>query len=232
MAGAIVYSRKNLSPWASSHMKELQQGMTLLAFGETTGVSLYRVGGAPFHRADNQGLYDRSRWSLVRDQFRQTFLNLYGLPGQSLIALSLSAGLASLRLPSCVHQPSTNGTSPQIPLLPAAPPLHNLEANLILSPDLSYPHLTAPIGGLETSPTEDLAKHIDLQTGNIDCPTCAEGFVDLAKEVPMSHHTNSTIVCRISGEVMDSLNEPMAFPNGYVYSSKVGFSLCKHNSRY
>ena len=37
----------------------------------------------------------------------------------------------------------------------------------------------------------------------------------------MSHHVNSTIVCRISGEVMDSQNEPLAFPNGHVYSSKV-----------
>ena len=43
----------------------------------------------------------------------------------------------------------------------------------------------------------------------------------LAHEVPMSHHVNSTIVCRISGQVMDSENEPMAFPNGNVYSSNV-----------
>lgn len=42
-AGAISYSRKNLSTWATSHMVELQQGMTLLAFGERTGVGLYRV---------------------------------------------------------------------------------------------------------------------------------------------------------------------------------------------
>jgi len=42
-SGAIGYSRKNLGQWASSHMRELQQGMTLLAFGEKTGVGLYRV---------------------------------------------------------------------------------------------------------------------------------------------------------------------------------------------
>ena len=40
---AITYSRKNLAPWAGTHMLELQQGMTLLAFGEKTGVGLYRV---------------------------------------------------------------------------------------------------------------------------------------------------------------------------------------------
>lgn len=56
---------------------------------------------------------------------------------------------------------------------------------------------------------------------NADCPTCDPHLAALAAKVPMSHHVNSTIVCRISGEVMDSSNEPLAFPNGYVYSYKV-----------
>lgn len=43
-AGAIAYARKNLAPWASTHLAELQRSMTLLAFGETTGVQVYRVG--------------------------------------------------------------------------------------------------------------------------------------------------------------------------------------------
>jgi macrophage erythroblast attacher len=44
---AIVYSRKNLAPWAATHLVELQQAMTLLAFGEKSGVALYRV--SPLH---------------------------------------------------------------------------------------------------------------------------------------------------------------------------------------
>lgn len=43
MPAAIAYSRKNLSAWAPSHISEVQQGMTLLAFGERTGVGSYRV---------------------------------------------------------------------------------------------------------------------------------------------------------------------------------------------
>ncbi|KAG8942709.1 GID complex subunit containing RING finger motif [Tulasnella sp. 424] len=55
---------------------------------------------------------------------------------------------------------------------------------------------------------------------NIDCPTCdSKGLGQLAKSVPMSHHVNSTIVCRISGDIMDENNPPMAFPNGFVYST-------------
>lgn len=169
-----------------------------------------------------QKLYDPTRWSYVRDQFRETFLGLYALPSQSLLALSLAAGLSSLRVPACVRYERPKSPeapkSPSIPLLPAAPPLHNLDDVLGLSPADFIP----PIGGLMTPTTEkDLHNHPDATVGNVDCPTCGGDMKVLASEVPMSHHTNSTIVCRISGEVMDSQNGPMAFPNGYVYSHNV-----------
>ncbi|KIR33741.1 macrophage erythroblast attacher isoform 1 [Cryptococcus deuterogattii MMRL2647] len=220
---AITYARKYLSGWASAHMPEFQKGMSLLAFGEKTGVAPYRK------------LYDQSRWEAVRDQFRETFLDLYAQPSQSLLALALSAGLASLRLPSCVQhiRPNKNASgdnksvNPVVPLLPAVPPLHNLETTLF-SP-ASSTHLTAPLGGVPSSSTTDLHAHPEAVTGNIDCPTCDENMRVLAAEVPMSHHVNSTIVCRISGQVMDSENEPLAFPNGYVYSSKALAEMAKNN---
>ncbi|WVF71475.1 hypothetical protein IAT40_006281 [Kwoniella sp. CBS 6097] len=264
---AIAYSRKNLSPWAGTHMKELQQGMTLLTFGEKTGVGLYRK------------LYDQSQWEYVRSQFRETFFNLYAQPSQSVLSLALSAGLSSLRLPSCVHishttlvthgqgssvtngngngdsksntsnttgsgftstststttstssytfdPPRGSGSTSIVPLLPAAPPLHNLESWISSSPT---DHLTAPLGGEHVPPKEDLHEHPEAPVGNVDCPTCGEYMRVLAKEVPMSHHVNSTIVCRISGEVMDSQNEPLAFPNGYVYSSKALKQMAEAN---
>ncbi|OCF60622.1 macrophage erythroblast attacher isoform 1 [Kwoniella mangroviensis CBS 10435] len=212
IVSAIAYSRKNLAPWAATHMAEIQQGMTLMSFGERTGVEIYKK------------LYDPSRWQTVRDSFRSTFLTLYAQPSQPILSLALSAGLSSLRLPSCVHHispsskvdiKSPNLPQSHMPLLPAAPPLHNLESLLVSE------HLTAPLGGDHCdSPKEDLHEHPDKPVGNIDCPTCDENLKVLSKELPMSHHVNSTIVCRISGKVMDSQNEPMAFPNGYVYSSK------------
>lgn len=67
-------------------------------------------------------------------------------------------------------------------------------------------------------------------TKNVDCPVCDGevkvggrqlGMGRLAEEVPFSHHANSTIVCRISGKIMDADNMPMAFPNGQVYSREV-----------
>ena len=58
---------------------------------------------------------------------------------------------------------------------------------------------------------------------NPDCPICdEEGLGALAKEVPWSHHVNSTIVCYLSGRIMDEDNPPMVFPDvGYVYSRNV-----------
>ncbi|EPQ29508.1 uncharacterized protein PFL1_02727 [Pseudozyma flocculosa PF-1] len=54
---------------------------------------------------------------------------------------------------------------------------------------------------------------------NIDCPVCdTDGLGTLAREVPWSHHANSTLVCSLSGKVMDENNPPMAMPNGRVYA--------------
>ncbi|CAG7849834.1 Protein FYV10 [Serendipita indica DSM 11827] len=54
----------------------------------------------------------------------------------------------------------------------------------------------------------------------------------LAKEVPFSHHGNSTIVCRISGKIMNEDNPPLAFSNGNVYSSEALKEMAaKHNGK-
>jgi macrophage erythroblast attacher len=218
---AIVYARKNLAPWASSHMTQIQHLMALLSFGEKTGVKLYRVSridAVPILTGiDPQYLYDQAQWRFVQQEFRKTFLTLYALPGQPLLSLALSAGLSTLRLPSCAqyHRPNPSSPkSPTVPLVPAAPPMHTTFGDFVMSSPLlpDSPHHQAL---LAPQPVEEEV------TGNVDCPTCAPDLVVLASEVPMSHHVISTLVCRISGKVMDSSNPPMAFPNGYVYSYNV-----------
>lgn len=69
----------------------------------------------------------------------------------------------------------------------------------------------------------------DPQTKNVDCPICDPCLGLLAKEVPFSHHFNSTIVCRLTGKIMDENNFPLAFPqHGHVYSKEV--SVPSHHS--
>ncbi|RPD56002.1 hypothetical protein L226DRAFT_534366 [Lentinus tigrinus ALCF2SS1-7] len=67
------------------------------------------------------------------------------------------------------------------------------------------------------------------ETRNVDCPTCNPDLGQLAKEVPFSHHLNSTIVCRITGKIMDADNMPMAFPNGQVYSKEALEEMAARN---
>ncbi|KAG2117297.1 CTLH/CRA C-terminal to lish motif domain-containing protein [Suillus discolor] len=70
----------------------------------------------------------------------------------------------------------------------------------------------------------------DKSSHNIDCPVCDPSINTLAREVPFSHHANSTIVCRISGKIMDEDNMPMMFPNGQVYSREALEDMAaKHN---
>ncbi len=55
--------------------------------------------------------------------------------------------------------------------------------------------------------------------GNVDCPICDKhGLAVLAKEVPWSHHQNSTLVCSKSGRMMDENDPPLALGNGRVYA--------------
>ncbi|KAF9467871.1 CTLH/CRA C-terminal to lish motif domain-containing protein [Collybia nuda] len=95
--------------------------------------------------------------------------------------------------------------------------------NTLPSEPLLYLSLYAGLASLK------LPACYDPSTKNVDCPVCdgedknsknpqGLGLGKLAEEVPQSHHANSTIVCRISGKIMDEDNMPMAFPGGYVYS--------------
>lgn len=40
---AIVYSKKYLTSWSETHMKEIQQAMALLAFNPKTSCGIYKV---------------------------------------------------------------------------------------------------------------------------------------------------------------------------------------------
>ncbi len=53
---------------------------------------------------------------------------------------------------------------------------------------------------------------------NTNCPVCSPIMGQLASSLPLAHHVNSCIVCRISGNLMNEDNPPAVLPNGNVYS--------------
>ena len=65
---------------------------------------------------------------------------------------------------------------------------------------------------------------MESSNSNVNCPSCdLNALGKLAKQLPLNHHVNSCIVCRITGEIMNENNLPMILPNGMVYSEKVEF---------
>ncbi|PVU97327.1 hypothetical protein BB559_002085 [Furculomyces boomerangus] len=62
----------------------------------------------------------------------------------------------------------------------------------------------------------------DPEDFNKNCPICSSNTLhNMSKNLPFSYHTNSSLVCRISGQKMNENNPPMRLPNGYVYSYSV-----------
>jgi hypothetical protein len=49
---------------------------------------------------------------------------------------------------------------------------------------------------------------------------CSSVLAPLAEGLPCAHHTQSLIVCRATGELMDPDNPPCMLPNGHVYSRR------------
>lgn len=118
---------------------------------------------------------------------------------------------------------STSISAPPI-FPPAAGYAQELSAppSVVLSPPSSNQltsALSSLMGGGEKNGDLNGAHSPLLNCKNDNCPVCdARGLGVLAKEVPWSHHINSTLVCAISGRIMNENDPPMALPNGRVYS--------------
>ncbi|TIC21888.1 hypothetical protein E3Q12_03096 [Wallemia mellicola] len=135
-----------------------------------------------------RNLYNQSRWIDLSNMFRDVAFQLYGLSSYPMLHLALSVGLPSLKLPNC-----TQSQSKQV--------VKNEFEDL-------YNGTT-----FKSTNDENL-----LDNHSVNCPTCNTDLLGaLAKQVPHSHHTNSSIVCKILGKVVKD-GELLAFPNGRVYS--------------
>ncbi|KAG9128542.1 GID complex subunit containing RING finger motif [Ceratobasidium sp. 392] len=97
---AMVYLKKYLLAWYDTHPKQIQQASTLPAFPPWMRKMIYKE------------WYDPHRWGFLIYTFRNAVYALYNLPTTSLLALGLSAGLASLKLPACYDPAQRNVDCP------------------------------------------------------------------------------------------------------------------------
>mmetsp|Transcript_50974 Transcript_50974/g.99934 ORF Transcript_50974/g.99934 Transcript_50974/m.99934 type:complete len:507 (-) Transcript_50974:82-1602(-) len=64
------------------------------------------------------------------------------------------------------------------------------------------------------------------------CPVCYTPLTSIAEKLNVSHRQHSRLVCRISGEVMDENNPPIALPDGRVYSKKALFEIADKSRKF
>ncbi|GAA5938489.1 glucose-induced degradation complex subunit FYV10 [Sporobolomyces koalae] len=212
LPAAIAYARKNLAPSslnefepptsfatpasgtdAEHHkmdpMQELKRVMALLAYPPETTCRIYAE------------LYSPNRWAHLSRLFRTTFLTLHSLPSVPLLHMSLQAGLASLKTPTCCPLPPTPipGQGEHAIARSGGTLTISATGQLILTKPSLPPASTTAASELSSASDHDA---IATKTGS-ECPLCNSPLKVLAPAVPYSHHTNSTIVCSITGRVVE-----------------------------
>ena len=100
----------------------------------------------------------------------------------------------------------------------------NYELHNLTTPSLLNMTLQVGLSALKTHAC------YQVDNNNIHCPVCAKDtFGVLASTLPHSHHVNSCIVCRITGDLMNENNPPMVLPNGNVYSTRALQEMADRN---
>ncbi|CAI2373316.1 unnamed protein product [Moneuplotes crassus] len=67
---------------------------------------------------------------------------------------------------------------------------------------------------------------------NESCPTCSLSFRKICSEVPFVQKSHTSLICRISGKLMDENNPPLMLPNSHIYSEKALKEQAKENNGY
>lgn len=184
---AIAYARKHLAPGTAAAaggaeaLEELRRASALLAFAPSTTCAPYSA------------MYSTARWQDLRDRFRQTFLQIHGLPPIPVLHIAMQAGLASLKTPVCIPPPAPPGMTTT-----------RADDGDVVMQTASQENGT---DGAQQQGTSGSTPSVYLHPKPIplsECPVCAPSPLHkLAAEVPYSHHELSTIVCRLSGRVIE-----------------------------
>ncbi|EKM76774.1 hypothetical protein AGABI1DRAFT_62820 [Agaricus bisporus var. burnettii JB137-S8] len=223
---AIAYAKKYLVPWQGTHFEEIKHASALFAFPPTTTCGPYKR------------LYDSNRWSNLVRSFRLAIYDLNTIPNEPLLHLALYAGLASLKLPACYDIQTKNVDCPVCDGESAALRAANgKESDVVMTSastefnhDVAQPNSATLTTMAISSPMSGSTSVVTPASFSSESQPL--GLGKLAEEVPFSHHFNSTIVCRITGKVMDGDNMPMAFPNGNVYSLEAMQDMAAKNNNF
>eukprot|EP01137_Pigoraptor_chileana_P011367 Opistho-2@62104 len=169
---AISYAKKFLAQNADTNMAEIQRAMALLAFSADTDHPVYKR------------LFDVNRWYALVDEFRHDSFVLNSLTTEPLLAITLQAGLSSLKTPMCFREDSKNPNCPVCmpalnDLAKELPSSHRVRSSLVcritgkpINED--NPPMVLPNGYVYSQAAlTDMAK---LNDGDIICPRSKDRF--------------------------------------------------------
>lgn len=140
--------------------------------------------------------------------------------------MSLQAGIASLKTPICVPVPPGAPTAPPSAYPLGARPLRTMitpQGEIVLeapapapvslagpppppplpASSLAAPSKASPAPSPSPTPATQPPVHALEGAPSRSCPLCASALRALGPEVPYSHHVNSTIVCPLTGRVVE-----------------------------
>ena len=188
VADAVTYSKKHLSQWAPSHMKELQEAMATLVYGPWWP-----------RRHDKHShyghLFSDQQWDDLVHLFRRDMYKMYALPADSNLALHVQAGLSALKTPMSY----TESRSKEDPL--------SLDAFRKISERLPYAKHSK----------SRLVCYITKQVMNEHNPPMVlpNGMVysrSACEDLAQMHGSGKKIVCPRTGDVCDFSKLKRAYP--------------------
>jgi len=156
---ALAYAREHFEAHAKAHSTEIQTAMATLAFSDPATCDVPEI----------KALFNDDCWKKLIEEFDEDNRRIFGMTKPSPLNITVQAGLAALKTPSCFANESPS----------------------------------------------------------CQCPVCDPAGQVLASGLPFSHRSQSILICRISGSMMNENNPPMMLPNGHIYSKNALDEMAK-----
>uniref|UniRef100_K3WE88 Macrophage erythroblast attacher n=1 Tax=Globisporangium ultimum (strain ATCC 200006 / CBS 805.95 / DAOM BR144) TaxID=431595 RepID=K3WE88_GLOUD len=246
---AIEYAQVYLTPLAmqrdDQQVKDADHAEIEVAMGTLAFRSPEQSGQDRYER-----LFAVERWTELVDDFKRTFLEVYGIHDPTSLCIALCTGLSTLNTRTCqrnrdanskakltrshssmdqdsAHNEGTgegdNATDGEYP--------KSKKSRLLAQNDGDDATAKGSIATL-SSLSQQNCKHPLFTDASVPiCPSCSDVGSELCKGIPFAYHPHSRLVCRITHKVMDEHNPPRVLPNGYVYSQEGIDQMLKLNER-
>jgi len=181
----------------------------------STGAGAVSAVPSPWHKY--RVYWSPSRFAHLVREFRATHLALYGLPSRSTLELVLNLGLGSIKTSACHCEQRYDDDSDRRQAVgtSGAPSDEDIDMAAASSSSSSSAATTDSQGSLDP-PSR--------------CPACTFPLSRLSRSLPVAARSQSRLVCRLSGAVMDDRNPPLVLPNGFVYSRQALTQMAQANA--